>query len=266
MKSAKEPATPDPNATAAAQSAMNIDTAKANQAINMIDQVGPNGSLTYSQNGTTSYVDSTGKTVTVPKYTATTSYSPDQQEIFNLNNATEKKIGQIGLAQAGKIGDLLGTPIDLNNEATEARLWELGSKRLNPEFAASEENLRTRLANQGLRPGSAAWDAEMRRLGENQNDARNQLLLTGRGQAVQEALTERNQPINEISALMSGSQVNQPNFVNTPQSSVGGVDYAGLVNQNYQAKLAAANQKNAQKNAMLGGLFGIAGAGLSAFA
>jgi hypothetical protein len=38
----------------------------------------------------------------------------------------------------------------------------------------------------------------------------------------------------------------------TPQSSVAGVDYAGLVNQNYQAKVA-------QQNAMMGGLFGLAG-------
>ena len=38
----------------------------------------------------------------------------------------------------------------------------------------------------------------------------------------------------------------------TPQTGVGGVDYTGLVEDNYQ-------QKVAQHNAMLGGLFGLAG-------
>ncbi|MDE1991668.1 MAG: tail fiber domain-containing protein, partial [Rhizobiaceae bacterium] len=48
-----------------------------------------------------------------------------------------------------------------------------------------------------------------------------------------------------------------PNFVSTPQTSVGGVDYTGLVNNQY-------NQQVAQSNAMAGGLFGLLGSGLTA--
>src|SRR3546814_17777733 len=64
----------------------------------------------------------------------------------------------------------------------------------------------------------------------------------------------RNQPINEITALLSGSQVSNPASMSgpSPQTQVGGVDYAGLVNQNYQ------NQMNAY-GAKMGGLFGLAG-------
>src|SRR3546814_12733623 len=64
----------------------------------------------------------------------------------------------------------------------------------------------------------------------------------------------RNQPINEITALLSGSQVSNPASMSgpSPQTQVGGVDYAGLVNQNYQ------NQMNAS-GAKMGGLFGLAG-------
>ena len=80
----------------------------------------------------------------------------------------------------------------------------------------------------------------------------------GRQQAFQEASFERSQPLNEIGALLSGSQVQQFQPVNTPQAQVGGVDYTGLVNNQYQSQLA--NQQ-----AKLGGLFGLASAGLGLF-
>jgi hypothetical protein len=93
---------------------------------------------------------------------------------------------------------------------------------------------------------------------QQRNDAYNSLALSGRGQAFNEALTERNQPLNEISALLSGSQVQQPNFVSTPQTGVGGVDYTGLVNNAYNAEVA-------NYQAGMGGLFGLGAAGLGMF-
>jgi len=265
MKAPAPPAPPDPEKTAAAQAGMNIDTAQAQQLTNMTNQVTPQGTLTYSRSGENQFTDSQGKLVTIPQYTATTVYSPDQQKLFDLSNQTEAKIGQIGLDQAGKIGDLLGTPVNLNNEETERRLFELRSKRLDPMFARDEAALETKLANQGIARGSAAYSAAMDDFNRGKSDAYNQLLLTGRGQSVQEALAERNQPINEITALLNGSQVSQPNFINTPQSPVAGVDYIGLKNQQYQAQMQAYNQQVASKNAMMGGLFGMIGSGVSMF-
>ena len=92
------------------------------------------------------------------------------------------------------------------------------------------------------------------------NDQMNQLELTGRGQAFSEALAQRNQPLNEISALMSGSQVSNPSSMSSPmpQAGVAGVDYTGLVNQKYQADMASHQNK-------LGGLFGMASAGIGLF-
>lgn len=265
MKTPAPPAPPDPEKTAAAQAGMNIDTAQAQQLTNMTNQVTPQGTLAYSKTGMNSFTDSQGKLVEIPHYTATTTYSPDQQKLYDLSNQTEAKIGQIGLDQAGKIGDLLGTPADLNNEATESRLMELGSKRLDPRFAQEEAALETKLVNQGIRRGSEAWNNATTQFSQGKNDAYNQLLLTGRGQAVQEALAQRNQPINEITALLNGSQVSQPNFINTPQSPVAGVDYVGLKNQQYQAQMQAYNSQVASKNAMMGGLFGMLGSGITAF-
>ena len=257
--SVSAPAPPDPDKTAAAQGAMNQNTATTQQLLNMTNQVTPDGSLTYNQTGTNSFVGADGKTYSVPQFTATQTLSPTQQLLKDLSDKTKTNIGNIGVQQSQKIGDLLGTNLKLGNEATEARLMELGSARLNPQFARDEEALRTRLANSGITAGSDAWNAEMQRFGQTKNDAFNSLLLSGRGQANAELMAERNAPINEISALMSGSQVSNPNFTSTPQASVGGVDYAGMVANNYNAQMDAYKTQMSQQNAAMGGMFGLAG-------
>ena len=164
----------------------------------------------------------------------------------------DSKFNEIGLAQTDKIGGILSQPLNLNNEATEARLMELGRKRLDPVFAEREQQLEQDLMNRGIRPGSAQYDTMRRQFSEGRNDAYNQLLLSGRGQAVQEALTERSAPINEISALMNGGQIQNPNFINTPNAQVANTDLAGLVMDNYKSK-------QANYAAGMGGLFGLGG-------
>ena len=264
METPSAPAPPDPVATAKAQGDMNQNTATTQQLLNMTNQVTPDGSLTYNQTGTNSFVGADGKTYSVPQFTATQTLSPEQQALKALTDKTKSNIGQIGVNQSSKIGDLLGTNLKLGNEATEARLMELGSARLNPQFARDEESIRTRLANSGIRQGSDAWNAEMQRFGQTKNDAFNSLLLAGRGQANTELMAERNAPINEISALMSGSQVSNPNFASTPQTQVAGTDYAGMVANNYNAQMDQYKTQIGQQNALMGGLLGLAGTGATA--
>lgn len=265
FSSPKPPPAPDPVKTAAAQTAMNVDTAIAQQLVNSTNQVTPEGSLTYDQNGFKTFVNDAGKTVRIPNYTATQALSPGQQNLYDINLAADTNLATLGRDQAGRLSGLLDRPIDLNNEEVEARLFDLGTKRLNPQIARDEEALRTRLLNSGIRQGSDAYGAEMTQFDQRRNDAYNQLALGGRQQAVQEKLTERNQPINEITALMSGSQVSQPNWVGTPQASVANTDYAGMVRDKYNADLQAAQMKASQQQALMGGLFGLAGAGTKMF-
>jgi hypothetical protein len=265
-KSPKAPPAPDPVATASAQGAANRDTAITQQVMNLIDQEGPDGSLTHNKMGEETFTDSlTGKQYVVPRYKAVQTLSESGQRRKDQTDALDFKLNDVAAQQTDRISGLLSQPVNLNNEATEARLMELGSKRLNPRFAEEDEALRTRLANQGIRAGSAAYDAEMRRFGENKNDAFTQLLLAGRGQSVQETLAERNQPINEISALLNGGQVSQPNFINTPTTNLAAPDYQGAVNAKYAAETNAYNQKLAQQNAIYGALGQTAGALGSAF-
>lgn len=250
----KTPKAPDPMATAAAQSGMNRDTAVSQQLINMTDQVNPWGSTTYSPNGSTSYVDSTGKTVTIPRYTQTTTLSPEQQEIFNRTQAAETNLAGLAQDQSAMLQDYLGKPFEFTNSDAEQWAYDLASPRILEQQQKNQSMLRSQLINSGLRPGSDVYNMEMERLGRNNSDQLNQLALTGRGQAFSEALATRNQPINEITALLSGSQVSNPAQMSgpTPQAQVGGVDYAGMVQQNYQNRMNSSG-------GLMGGLFGLAG-------
>lgn len=252
------PPAPDPAQTAAAQARLNRDSAVTQFGLNATNQVTPFGNLTFDQIGT--WEDGT------PRFQATTAFSPTQQRLFDTGQAASQQFADIGTRQLGQVDQALSTPLDLNNEATEARLMELGSRRLNPQFAQRRAAMETQLVNQGIAPGSEAYNRAMTQLGEQENDAFSQLLLSGRGQAVQEALTQRSQPINEISALLSGAQVSQPQFGGTPQVGVAPADITGPTMAQYQGQLAAWQQQQQSRNAATGALFGLGGAALGGWA
>jgi len=76
-----------------------------------------------------------------------------------------------------------------------------------------------------------------------------------RSQGLQEAYAARSQPLNEVIGLMSGSQVQQPNFINPNMPTIPTTDNAGIINTNYQQRLAAFQQNQG----IMGGLMGAAG-------
>jgi hypothetical protein len=250
------PAAPDPVLTANAQTASNKETATTQAQLNAINQIGPQGSLTYKQE---TWPDGT------PKFTQTTTLSPEQQGIYNTGVKTQQNLATTAQNQSGRLDGLLSKPFNVNNEATESRLMELGSKRLDPQLAQRREQEAARLSNQGIKLGSTAYDRAMSLVDQGENDARNQLLLTGRNQAVQEALLERNQPINEIIGLASGSQVSMPQFGATPQTGVAGTDIAGITQGAYNGQMGAYNSQMQQYNQTAGGLFGLGANALMAF-
>lgn len=258
----KAPKAPDPRETSAASTSTNVGTAIANAYLGNANQVTPDGTLTYSQTGSHEWHDPyTDKTYNVPTFTATQTLSPQQQAIKTQTDQAEQNLAGLANSQSAKLQSLLGKPVEISNEATEARLFDLGRKRLDPMFAERQSALDTKLANQGIQIGSKAYDTAQRQNYQQQNDAYNSLLLSGRGQAVQEMLTERNQPINETTALLSGSQVSQPNFVNANMPTIPTTDTAGIINQDYQNRMGQWQQNQAQGAGILGGLFKL-GSGL----
>jgi hypothetical protein len=267
FKSPKPPKPPDPKVVAAAQTGSNVATATANSYLNNVNQVGPDGNVTYSADGFHTIRDpSTGQSYQVPKWTQTTSLSPMGQQIYDINNQTDFNLATMGRDQSAKVSDLLSRPVDLSNEATEGRLFELGSKRYAPQQEQQLEGLRNRLSQQGIGIGTEAYDREMTNFNQGWNDRYNQLMLTGRAQAAQEALTERNQPLNEIIGIGSGTQIGLPQFA-APTNNYGipGTDFAGITANNYNQQMNNYNQQLAQRNSALGGLFGLAGAGVTGY-
>jgi len=75
-----------------------------------------------------------------------------------------------------------------------------------------------------------------------------------RGGQMQEAVAMRNQPINEITALMSGSQATIPQFQPFQGSPVQGSNIAQYINDQYKAESQAASNTNAGIFNMVGGL------------
>ena len=75
---------------------------------------------------------------------------------------------------------------------------------------------------------------------------------TTRKQWVDEQFALRNQPINEITALLSGSQVDNPSYANANMPTIPTTDIAGIIGKNYDQQLAA----NKQTSDFWGGVIG----------
>jgi hypothetical protein len=117
--------------------------------------------------------------------------------------------------------------------------------------AARQEAARTRLVNQGIAPGSEAWNREMQNLDTAQSRSRDQFMLDSLGQDFSMQQAQRNQNVNESTALATGGQVSQPIFGQPRVGSVATTDNAGIINQDYQNRLA----KSQVMGSNIGGLF-----------
>jgi hypothetical protein len=265
MSKPSPPTPPDPKETAAAQTGTNVSTAIANAALGNVNQVTPQGNLTYNQTGSKSIYDpSTGQTYDVPTYTATQTLSPQEQAIFDQGEAAKGNLATTANNASSFLKDYLGKPADLNtmNQATADNIFRLGSARLDPMWKANQDAFDAKMAAQGVAPGSQAYDNAYRDFNAAKNDAYNSLALSGQNQAFSEAQASRNQPINEITALLSGSQVSQPNYAQTNMPTIPTTDYAGIVNNNFNQQMGIYNSQMQQSNALMGGMFSLASAPL----
>lgn len=254
----KYPDPTPPKETSAAQTGSSVSTAIANAFLQNPTEITPDGSTQVSPTGSWRWTDTyTGQVYDIPTFTRTTTLSPKGQEIKAAEDAAKLNLTRLARNQSGFLDGYLGTPVSLDNEATEARLAELAGRRLEPILAQRREAEATRLADQGIRLGSTAYDRAMSLVDQAENDARNELLLKGRAQAVQEALAERNQPINEITALLSGGQVGQPQFMGADLGPIPTTDNAGIIANYDDQRIQIAQMQNQLAGQILGGLFGL---------
>ena len=269
MGKASAPAAPDYTGAAQATAAGNLDAARATAAANRTNQVTPYGNLTYTANpGTDPY----GNTL----YTATTSLAPAQQAILDQTNQLNQGLmttANTGLNYANQVlsqpgvdtSKLPSTGINPGQTYSDAIM-----SRLAPQMAQQIEQSDAQLANQGIAQGTEAYNNAKRTLQQGQNDAMTSAVINGMNtglnanqQAFNQQAYNQMQPINVINALRTGSQVQSPNFVNTPQqANVGGADILGATQAGYNAQLGATNAQNAASGNFMGGLMGLAGKAL----
>lgn len=258
MGKSSAPPPPDPKATAAASTSTNIGTAVANAFMNNMGQNTPDGSLAYEQSGTYQWKDPyTGQTYDIPMFTANQTLSPGQQAIYDQNQGAQLNLATLANNQSGFLNDYMAQPFQYNPGQHESWAMGLYDQLNNPVVSQGEERLRGRLANQGIKAGSEAYDRELQNYYDSTGNQRNKFLLDSYNTGFGTAQAQRNQPINEITALLSGSQVSQPNFVNTPQSTIPTTDVAGIINQNYQNQMQNWQANQNQSNGLIGGLFGM---------
>ena len=145
--------------------------------------------------------------------------------------------------------------------------------RSNKDLNDQESNTRAKLIAAGIPVTSEAFGKEMDRIDRARNDARNSAELSAgqeaqrqfgmgtdaRKNAIAELLAQRQTPLNEITALMSGSQVSNPfsmpgyaqNTNVAPAPVFAGAQAQGQAAQNIY------NQQVASANATKSGLFGL---------
>lgn len=245
----KSSAPPAPDYAGAAQQTAAGNLAAAQQATeaNRVNTNTPYGSLKYTQD-----------TANPNKWTADVTLSPEQQKLLNQQNQTSLGLAGLQNSATGRVADSMANPFDMGSLAKApidagTTAQEAIMKRLQPQFDRSEEQLRSRLANQGIMQGSDAYNAEVGNFTQGKNDAYSQAALQGinldtaaRQNSIQEQSYLRSLPLNELNALRTGAQVQNPTFQNAPQQqTTQGADLLGAQSQGYQAALAGNNANNA---------------------
>lgn len=271
MGKGSAPAPPN-YAQAAQQTAQgNLDVARQQQAANMINQVTPYGNLTYAPSGTDQY----GNT----RYTATQTLIPSQQQI--LDQTTALNTGLLGTAQTGldyanktlaspgvDMSTLPQSPVNAGQTYQDAMM-----QQLQPQIDLQQKQLDTQLANQGITQGSEAWQNAQDQLARNRNNLLAQATTQGMGmglnaqnQAFNQAAYNQNLPINIINALRTGTSVENPSYVSTPQQTpVAGPNLLGAAQAGYNSQMQGYNAQQAQGADLMNGLFGLGSAGIGAY-
>lgn len=255
FSSPKPPAPVNVNTSAKQQVKYNTDNAYQQAAFNRPNFLGADG---QTQTTTQTGKDAQGN----PIFSVNQSLGATGQQFAG---------GLAALGQAGldKAQGFLNNPADYTNAATEGRINELGSRRLDPRFRDQEAALRTRLKNEGHDPTGEAYRAEMGQFNEGRNDAYNQLALNARGQAFGEAMQGRQAQVDEAQRLTNpglqyGAGTTTPSFnSNTAGVNVQNADISGLQQMNADQQWKAFEAKQAQQQAMMGGIAQLGGLGLT---
>jgi hypothetical protein len=209
----------------------NLYGAQAATQANRINQNTPYGSLNYQQG-----VDQYGN----PTWTANQQLSQPLQDLTNTS--------------------LQGLQQSLQNPMYGINPGETYSsaimQRLQPQVQQSNDRLTAQLANQGIAPGTEAYNRAMTLQGQKTNDLLTSAQVQGMNTGLQ-AQQLQNQQAANIKSLGA------PGYINPySQAAVAGPDYMGAYTTSRAADIAQQNAANAKTANLQSGLFGLGGAAL----
>ena len=286
------PATPDYTGAATAQGAANVEAARVGSKLSNPNMYTPYGNQLVSYEG--------------DQPTITQTLTPQAQKTLDEQQNVQYQLASLGGKGAQLASNVLDksfnfggpgvqTSLDLSNVAkmpvnAGTTGQEAIMSRLEPSLQKNRVSTETQLINQGLRPGTEAYDNAIQLLGQQENDARTQAALTGinldtsanaqgynqalqgaqfgntaQQQALAQAIQQRQMPLNEITALMSGSQIQNPQFGAYSGSTVQAAPIFAGTQAKGQAEQNLYNQQVATQNANTAGLYSLAGSGASAY-
>ena len=271
------PPAPDYAAAATAQGAANVDAARTSSKMSNPNITNPYGTQTvqYGVNGDPDQAQ------------VTQTLSPTQQKLFDQNNQISQDYGNLAQgAMANVAKQNIGSPLDMTNIPAQAVAGQQGwqnaydaiTQRNQPFMDRQEAMQKTQLANQGLAPDSAAYKNAMMDLSQQQNNfnlgaqaqatdqqqAQFGMDTNARQNAINQAISLRELPMNEANALRSGSQISVPQFQQFSGTQTAPAPIMQGVQNQYQAAQNTYGQQSANYNNMMSGLFSLGGAGLMA--
>ncbi len=218
--------------------------------------------------------------------TITQTLSPDQQKILDTGNKTKIGLSELALQGTDIAKGVLGKSLDFSQlparpgsaEDTRTKVMDAMMARVNEDVDRQKGQLNSSLYASGIAPGSKAYDDAMALTERSRTDARNQALLASgqemtrdfqtdsarRREALGELLTQRQTPLNEINALQSGSQINNPFSVPgyAQNAQVGAAPIFGATQATGDWNADLYNAKAAQAGNLQQGLFGLGAAGI----
>lgn len=204
----------------------NLYGAQAATQANRMNQNTPYASLNYTQG-----VDAQGN----PTWTANQTLSPELQAL------TQSSLQGLQATQSNPMYGI--NPGQTYSDAIMSRLQ--------PQISQSNEALQAQLANQGIAPGTEAYNRAMTLQGQKTNDLLTSA-VTGGMQTGLQAQNLQNQQAANIKSLAS------PGYVNPySQAAVAGPDYLGAYTTSNAAQIAQQNAENARAANLQSGLFGL---------
>jgi len=247
------PPAPDYTGAAQATAAGNIEAARTATKANRVNQYTPYGQMTYSNVGGDP-----------DKWQSDITLSQTGQKLLDYQNNAAMGLGDQTTRALGRVDDSLSQPFDYGSvQDVQDQAYQAQTDRLNPEWDQRQESTETQLINQGLRPGTEAYDNAMRTFSQGRNDAYSNARLQAINtapQTFQMSSALRNQPLNELNALRTGSQVTNPTFSNAPQQGqTAGPDMLGAANSQYGAAMGGYNADAASASNFNNGLMNLAG-------